>query len=206
MRYVGNAVPHSKAASAPFHGPPSYRICLSDIPHSSGIAVTVALATHRRALSCGQRSGLLDKQHATPRPSPHTLMRARKLRAERLTPMWWLSFRGGSVVIVTAASLVHARLLAAIEFDHASHFVEGYPIDPDLEELIPVHSVGRMLSPLESRDLIKLLKYGTGPVAQKGSVDSIDSVRPDFDKRPPAPSVRAPEGYSWHRARSARKE
>jgi hypothetical protein len=104
------------------------------------------------------------------------------------------------VVIVTAASLVHARLLAAIEFDHASHFVEGYPIDPDLEELIPVHSVGRMLSPLEFRDLIKLLKYGTGPVAQKGSVDS-----PDFDNRPPAPSVRAPEGYSWHRARSWRR-
>jgi hypothetical protein len=26
--------------------------------------------------------------------------------------MWWLSFRGGTVVIVTAASLAHARVLA----------------------------------------------------------------------------------------------
>jgi hypothetical protein len=46
--------------------------------------------------------------------------------------MWWLSFRGGDVVIVTAASLAHARLLAAIAFGHASHFVEGYAIVPTL--------------------------------------------------------------------------
>jgi hypothetical protein len=123
-------------------------------------------------------------------------------------PMWWLSFRGGTVVIVTAASLAHARLLAAIEFDHASHFVEGYPIDPDLVELIPDHSVGRMLSPLESRELIKLLKYGPSRlVAQTGPVDPIDSIKPDFEKQPAAPSVRrAPEGYSRHRARTAREE
>jgi hypothetical protein len=121
--------------------------------------------------------------------------------------MWWPSFRGGDVVIVTAASLAHARPLAAIEFGHASHFVEGYPISPDLVELIPDHSVGRMLSPLESRELIKLLKYGQSrPVDQTGPVDPIDSIRPDFDKQPAAPSVRrAPEGYS-RRARNARKE
>jgi hypothetical protein len=69
--------------------------------------------------------------------------------------MWWLSFRGGGVVILTAASLAHARLLAAIEFGYASHFVEGYPISPDLVELIPGHSVGRMLSPLESRECVR---------------------------------------------------
>jgi hypothetical protein len=28
--------------------------------------------------------------------------------------MWWLSFHGGGVVIVEAASLVHARLLAVV--------------------------------------------------------------------------------------------
>jgi hypothetical protein len=72
----------------------------------------------------------------------------RQICAERLTPMWWLSFREGHVVIVTAASLAHARLLAAIAFCHASHFVEGYPISPDLVELIPDHSVGRIISPL----------------------------------------------------------
>jgi hypothetical protein len=122
--------------------------------------------------------------------------------------MWWLSFRGGDVVIVTAASLAHARLLAAIEFDHASHFVEGYPIDPNLVELIPDHSVGRMLSPLEARELIKLLKYGPPrPVAQASPVDLVDSRRSDSEKRPAAPSVRRlPEGNARHRARNTRKE
>jgi hypothetical protein len=44
--------------------------------------------------------------------------------------------------------------------------------DPGLVELIPDHSVGRMLSPLESRELIKLLKYGQSrPVDQTGPVD-----------------------------------
>jgi hypothetical protein len=82
--------------------------------------------------------------------------------------MWWLFFRGG-VVILTAASLA---LLAAIEFGYASHFLEGYPISPDLVELIPDHSVGRMLCPLEARELIKLLKYGPPrPVAQASPVD-----------------------------------
>jgi hypothetical protein len=98
--------------------------------------------------------------------------------------MWWLSFREDTVVIVTAASLAHARLLAAIEFDHASHFGEGYPIDPHLAELVPNHSIGRMLSPLESRELIKLLKYGSlRRVAQTDPVEPIDSIRPDFERR-----------------------
>jgi hypothetical protein len=121
--------------------------------------------------------------------------------------MWWLSFRGG-VVILTAASLAHARLLAAIEFGYASHFVEGYPISPDLVELIPGHSVGRMLSPLESRELIKLLKYGPPrPVAQASPVDLVDSRRSDSEKRPAAPSVRLlPEGNARRRARNTRKE
>jgi hypothetical protein len=92
--------------------------------------------------------------------------------------LWWLSFRGGAVVIVTAASLAHARLLAAIEFGHASHFVEGYPVSPDRVELIPDHSVGRMLSPLESRELIKLLKYGPPrPVAQTGPGQTSTSIQ-----------------------------
>ena len=74
--------------------------------------------------------------------------------------MWWLSFPEG-VVIIEAASLAHARLLAAqCAFNRASQFVEGYPINPDLAALIPNHSIGRMLSPLEARELIKLLKYG----------------------------------------------
>ena len=116
--------------------------------------------------------------------------------AERLTHMWWLSLRGG-VVIMKAASLAHARLLAAIEFGHASHFVEGYPISPDLVELIPDHSVGRMLSPLEARELIKLLKYGPPrTVAQTSPVDLVKRLRPDLETRPAAQGRRAPEGYA----------
>src|SRR5271163_4015669 len=56
--------------------------------------------------------------------------------------MWWLSFPEG-VVIIEAASLAHARLLAAqCAFNRASQFVEGYPINPDLAALVPGHSIG----------------------------------------------------------------
>jgi hypothetical protein len=74
--------------------------------------------------------------------------------------MWWLSFRGGGGVM-EAASLAHARLLAALnELGRASHFVEGYSINPDLAAPIPDDSIGRMLAPVEARELAKLLKYG----------------------------------------------
>jgi hypothetical protein len=81
--------------------------------------------------------------------------------------MWWLSFPEG-VVIIEAASLAHARLLAAqCAFSRASQFVEGYPINPDLVALVPGNSIGRMLSPLEVREVIKLLKYGPQKYAPK---------------------------------------
>ena len=75
--------------------------------------------------------------------------------------MWWLSFRGGDVVIMEAASLAHARLLAALnELGRVSQFVEGYSINPDLAALIPDDSIGQMLTPVEARQLLKLMKYG----------------------------------------------
>jgi len=75
--------------------------------------------------------------------------------------MWWLSFPEGVVIILEAASLAHARLLAAqCAFSRASQFVEGYPINPDLAALVPGHTVGRMLSSVETLELVKLLKYG----------------------------------------------
>jgi hypothetical protein len=62
--------------------------------------------------------------------------------------MWWLSFRHGDVVVIKASSLVHARLLAARNgLGRASHFVEGYFIDPARMMPIPHEYVGRMLSP-----------------------------------------------------------
>jgi len=75
--------------------------------------------------------------------------------------MWWLSFLGGGVVIIEAASLAHARLLAVVNgFGRASQFVEGYPIDAHLAGRVPDHSVGRILTPVEARQLLKLIKYG----------------------------------------------
>ena len=73
--------------------------------------------------------------------------------------MWWLSFHGGDVVIIEAASLAHARLLAALnKLGRASHFAEGHSISPELAALIPDDFLGRTLSPTETRQLLKLLE------------------------------------------------
>ena len=75
--------------------------------------------------------------------------------------MWWLSFLGGGVAIMEATSLAQARLLAVVNgLGRASQFVEGYSINPDLAALIPDDSIGRILTPLEARKLLKLMKYG----------------------------------------------
>jgi hypothetical protein len=72
--------------------------------------------------------------------------------------MWWLSFRDGGVVIISASSLVHARLLAAGNgLGRASHFVEGTFIDAEHLPPIPSEFVGRMLSPIEARQLLEML-------------------------------------------------
>lgn len=72
--------------------------------------------------------------------------------------MWWLSFADGSVVIIAASSLAHARLLAAAKgLGRASHFVEGNPIDTGRVPPIPVEFVGRMLSPVDARQLLEVL-------------------------------------------------
>ena len=73
--------------------------------------------------------------------------------------MWWLSFHGGDVVIIEAASLAHARLLAALnKLGRASHFAEGQSISPELAALIPDNFLRRALSPTETRQLLKLLE------------------------------------------------
>jgi hypothetical protein len=74
------------------------------------------------------------------------------------TIMWWLSFRDGGVVIINAASLAHARLLAAANgLGRASHFVEGNLIDTERLPPIPQEFVGKMLSPIDARQLIEIL-------------------------------------------------
>jgi hypothetical protein len=72
--------------------------------------------------------------------------------------MWWLSFSDGSVVIIAASSLAHARLLAAAKgLGRASNFVDGNRIDTVRLPPIPDEFVGRMLSPVDARRLLDIL-------------------------------------------------
>jgi hypothetical protein len=80
------------------------------------------------------------------------------MAARGLTPMWWLTFRHGDVVIVEASSLLHARAVAAqLGLGRPSHFAEGHFIDPDRAALIPHDFIGRMLAPLDARQVRDLL-------------------------------------------------
>jgi hypothetical protein len=72
---------------------------------------------------------------------------------------WWLRLRGGGAAIVEAESMVHARLLAVVnDIGRASHFTDGYPIDPHLLEMIPEDFIERTLSPVEADGLLDRLR------------------------------------------------
>jgi hypothetical protein len=76
-----------------------------------------------------------------------------------VTKFWWLSLRGGSAVIIEAESMAHARLLAVVnDIGRASHFTDGYPIDPHLLRLIPGELIERKLSPAEANGLLDRLR------------------------------------------------
>ena len=78
-----------------------------------------------------------------------------------LMTLWWLSFRGGSAVIIEGELITHARVLAvANELGRASQFDDGYAIDPDLAESIPEDFIWRKLSPKEASDLLNELREG----------------------------------------------
>jgi hypothetical protein len=88
-----------------------------------------------------------------------------------VTKFWWLSLRGGCAAIVEAESLAHARLLAVVnDMGRASHFTDGYPIDPHLLELIPEELIERKLSSAEANELLDQLRMseleGTAPGGQ----------------------------------------
>jgi hypothetical protein len=75
------------------------------------------------------------------------------------TKFWWLRLRGGGAAIVEAESMVHARLLAVVnDIGRASHFTDGYPIDPHLLERIPHELIERKLSPTEADGLLDQLR------------------------------------------------
>jgi hypothetical protein len=61
--------------------------------------------------------------------------------------MWWLSFRDDTAVVVEATSLLHARMLAAVqEIGRVAQFVQGIQLSPDFAALIPGDCVSRLLS------------------------------------------------------------
>jgi hypothetical protein len=93
-----------------------------------------------------------------------------------LMTLWWLTFRGGSAVIVEGNSVTHARVLAVSnELGRASQFEDGYAIDPDLAEMIPDEVTWRKLSPKEAADILMMLQDGLsrqGIMATTGRHDS----------------------------------
>jgi hypothetical protein len=94
-----------------------------------------------------------------------------------VTKFWWLSLRGGCAAIVEAESLAHARLLAVVnDMGRASHFTDGYPIDPHLLELIPEELVERKLSPAEANELLDQLRMSEleGPAPDGRTVARMD--------------------------------
>jgi hypothetical protein len=91
-----------------------------------------------------------------------------------ITKFWWLRLRGGGAAIVEAESMVHARLLAVVnDIGRASHFTDGYPIDPHLLELIPQELIERKLSPAQADGLLDQLRMSelnsAKPVEQRAA-------------------------------------
>jgi hypothetical protein len=73
--------------------------------------------------------------------------------------LWLLSFTGRcNAAVVRGESLIQARLLAVADgIGHASHFDEGFPIDPEHAGQIPPSLIGRQLSGDEAADLLTML-------------------------------------------------
>jgi hypothetical protein len=75
--------------------------------------------------------------------------------------LWWLMFRDGGAVIVEGESITHARLLAvANDLCRASQFLNGYPVDPDLVEMVPEDFKWRRLSRQQADDMLAAMKDG----------------------------------------------
>jgi hypothetical protein len=81
--------------------------------------------------------------------------------------MWWLQFEEGNAAVVTATSLVQARLIAASQgLGRASKFVEGYEIDAEFLQFIPDDNlIGKELSAKEASEVLErrrvVMKYAS---------------------------------------------
>jgi hypothetical protein len=77
--------------------------------------------------------------------------------------LWLLSFTGRrNAAVIRADTLIQARLVAAADgVGRASHFDEGFAIDPEYAGQIPPSLIGRQLSGDEAADLLTLLMIGS---------------------------------------------
>jgi hypothetical protein len=72
-------------------------------------------------------------------------------------PLYWLCYRHNnqiSVVIEPGASLIHARMRAALSGLDAGEFTEGHELDGKTEKQVPKEMIGRRLSQAEAKRLL----------------------------------------------------
>ena len=72
----------------------------------------------------------------------------------------WLCYRHNnqiSVVIEPGASLIHARMRAALAELNEGEFTEGHELDRKTEKLVPKDMIGRRLSQEQAKRLLAKL-------------------------------------------------
>jgi hypothetical protein len=72
-------------------------------------------------------------------------------------PLYWLCYRHNnqvSVVIELGASVIHARMQAALAGLDEGTFTEGHELDPKTEKRVPKAMFGRRLSQDEAKRLL----------------------------------------------------
>ena len=74
--------------------------------------------------------------------------------------LWWLTYRGGGelagVAIIEAASLIHARMRAALDgLDAGLEFTEGHKLNDELSAKVATKEIGRLLPITTARRLIR---------------------------------------------------
>ena len=78
--------------------------------------------------------------------------------------MYWLAYQTADdmcVVIMEAPSLIHARMVLAIQGNsEPGDFSEGHLLDPKLAKHVPSNMLGRCLSSREAQKLLKRLSGG----------------------------------------------